>query len=1021
MRLFNANSSARFIKNKLALLGTFVLLNIITAPSFSEEVILRHSFAGNISFELAGNTLRRNNNTCLPRNSGQSSSTIRLPNNSTVKAAYLYWSGSGDVDSTAVLNGQTITADVSYIESFQSRDYYSSKADVTAFVSNNRTTQYTVSGVTFDGSNTYCASEGAYGGWALTVIYENSNEPLRVINLFDGFKNFWGEQFSLVPDNFVIAQNPASKGGKHAHITWEGDEGNSQSRNNQTESLRFEGVNLTDSDNPSNNQFNGYSNVTGRTSGVDVDEYDIGNYLTAGATSVNTTYSSGQDAVFLTAELISVPNEPVANLAIQQTGPSRFIKGQTNNVQFTIDNLGPNTALSNSQLIIPLINGLSLASFSGNSWSCSSSSTDINCLYADSINKDDTSAALTLSLSANENTASSINLVSTVNGVLFDNILSNNTQSKTYSVVSPNLTTSTKTVTDLNGGNVQAGDILRYQIDIIETNGVAAAGIVLTDHLDTNIESFSLVNLPSTITNNSQPAPAGNNATGLVSLTNISVSANGTTSLIIDAKIKSSINSNSSINNTATLSSLGLADTAVVAPEVFISLPISPAAGNKPLYLRQSSQLSRINPNSNSFISLADQSQNVWTIAPAFQDEFRFSDSQVSAYLFLQNSFNNGSWNHTVSLSLLLNSSAIATNQKTITVPSQGLVGDNVGLFDFSLTIPNGQTFQPGDVLSLRVNNDSEYDVDSLRIYSIDPNVNNSDTVSPYSLISLPAETVINVDQITVLNSSTSQAITETYASQNLSIQALVSDPFGSFDITSALISISDSTGNQIINQQNMSVLSDSGAATKSYQFNYNLPADAEIGDWKITITAKEGSEDEISHSSNYILKVIAALPDITVTKSVEVFSDPIHGENTNSSFSKALPGSILTYTINAKNTGQGVAENNSIWISDAIPDKTFMLVKDFDDISGQGPVIEQPVNPSSGLSYQFINLGSSSDNIEFSNNNGLSFDYSPSPNAEGVDQQITHFRINPSGTFQAPLAGESANQFSIKFRVQLQ
>jgi hypothetical protein len=97
------------------------------------------------------------------------------------------------------------------------------------------------------------------------------------------------------------------------------------------------------------------------------------------------------------------------------------------------------------------------------------------------------------------------------------------------------------------------------------------------------------------------------------------------------------------------------------------------------------------------------------------------------------------------------------------------------------------------------------------------------------------------------------------------------------------------------------------------------------------------------------------------------------------------------------------------------------MLIKDFDDISGQGPVIEQPVNPNSGLNYQFITLDSDSDSIEFSNNNGVDFQYDPIPDTDGIDKNITHFRVNPTGSFQAPLAGQSTNQFSIKFRVQLQ
>jgi uncharacterized repeat protein (TIGR01451 family) len=266
-----------------------------------------------------------------------------------------------------------------------------------------------------------------------------------------------------------------------------------------------------------------------------------------------------------------------------------------------------------------------------------------------------------------------------------------------------------------------------------------------------------------------------------------------------------------------------------------------------------------------------------------------------------------------------------------------------------------------------------------------------------------------------------SQPITESFQSQNISIEATVSDPFGSFDITSTLISIQDSQGNVRINQQNMSLLTDSGVATKTFSYAYSLPDDAMIGHWVITVTSKEGSENEIKHSSQSILKVITQRPNISIAKFVDVFSDPISGVNSANTFSKALPGAILTYTISAQNTGPGIAEDNSIWISDAIPNKTSMLVKDFDDVDGQGPVIEQPTNPNSGLSYQFITLDNDSDSIEFSNNNGDDFEYDPMPDSDGVDKNITHFRVNPAGSFQAPVAGESTNQFSIKFRVQLQ
>jgi hypothetical protein len=166
-----------------------------------------------MSFELTGNSLRSSRNTCTGISGGSSSGTIKLPNNSVITAAYLYWSGSGGIDTQVTFIGQavnSVNSDTTYIETFDSRNYFSAKADVTHLVSNSRSTRYTVSGVTFDGSSAYCNTKGAYAGWALAVIYESSTEPLRVINVFDGFKSFWGEHFSLIPNNFVIAPNPSN-------------------------------------------------------------------------------------------------------------------------------------------------------------------------------------------------------------------------------------------------------------------------------------------------------------------------------------------------------------------------------------------------------------------------------------------------------------------------------------------------------------------------------------------------------------------------------------------------------------------------------------------------------------------------------------------------------------------------------------------------------------------------------------------------------------------------------------------
>ncbi|MEQ3761992.1 MAG: hypothetical protein ABNH15_02950, partial [Alcanivorax sp.] len=223
----------------------FVLLTSGTASA--QNIQLYKSYAGNLAFKLNGNSLRNATNECQALT--QSSSSVSIPAGSTLKAAYLYWSGSGQQDTSVTLNGSQVNASVTYNLTVDNRNYFSSRADVTSRISANSAT-YTVGGLTFDTSQSYCDVASAYGGWALLTIYENSAQPLRVINVFDGFRDYYGSSITLTPNNFVVSDNPSLTQGQHAHITWEGDAGNSQALNNVSEALTFNGSNLTDSGNP---------------------------------------------------------------------------------------------------------------------------------------------------------------------------------------------------------------------------------------------------------------------------------------------------------------------------------------------------------------------------------------------------------------------------------------------------------------------------------------------------------------------------------------------------------------------------------------------------------------------------------------------------------------------------------------------------------------------------------------------------------------------------------------------------
>ena len=113
----------------------------------------------------------------------------------------------------------------------------------------------------------------------------------------------------------------------------------------------------------------------------------------------------------------------------------------------------------------------------------------------------------------------------------------NNTATDTAVVVGPNLSTSTKTVVDLNGGEPEPGDTVRYTITLVESAGVAATGVSVVDDLAAELGALNVVSVPAGAVDASTGAGTGANGTGRVNVTNIAVPANGSATIVFDARI----------------------------------------------------------------------------------------------------------------------------------------------------------------------------------------------------------------------------------------------------------------------------------------------------------------------------------------------------------------------------------------------------------------------------------------------------------------------------------------------------
>ena len=173
---------------------------------------------------------------------------------------------------------------------------------------------------------------------------------------------------------------------------------------------------------------------------------------------------------------------------------------------------------------------------------------------------------------------------------------------------------------------------------------------------------------------------------------------------------------------------------------------------------------------------------------------------------------------------------------------------------------------------------------------------------------------------------------------------------------------------------------------------------------------------DNISaNDSNSDTAVVTSAPAITLQKTLTTISDPVNGTNN----PKAIPGALAEYTLTASNSGNSATDNNTITVSDAIPANTALYVNDISG-AGTGPIRFVDGSPPSGLSYTFTNLASTTDNVKFSNDGGTSYNYTPSPDVDGVDTNVTNVSITPQGQFLAS-SGSGNPSFQIKFRVKVQ
>ncbi len=158
-------------------------------------------FVGNIDYITLGNTFSQSEDRNNCNKNTSASATLTLPAGAVVKKAYLYWSGSGSLDNTVKLNGNSVTADATKTYSRSGGFYYfGARKDVTGLVTSSGT--YTVTDLSWSNGSPYCYDNSAYGGWAMAVVYELASLPASKVHI-----NSEKFEFTYPADNYSTTIN----------------------------------------------------------------------------------------------------------------------------------------------------------------------------------------------------------------------------------------------------------------------------------------------------------------------------------------------------------------------------------------------------------------------------------------------------------------------------------------------------------------------------------------------------------------------------------------------------------------------------------------------------------------------------------------------------------------------------------------------------------------------------------------------------------------------------------------------
>jgi hypothetical protein len=180
-------------------------------------------FEGQVDYKVIGNSMSNSEDRTDCSKKDSSSAVLSIPSGAKLEKVYLQWSGSGLVDGTVKLNGQSVSASKTFSQRLSQWDFFGAFADVTHLVSGSGT--YTVSDLSWSNAYSVCQANAAYGAWSLVAVYSGGDAVAgtRVHVCQDKFRMTYPQGYYQSSIGCIEASYSCSSQAKFTIVTYESD------------------------------------------------------------------------------------------------------------------------------------------------------------------------------------------------------------------------------------------------------------------------------------------------------------------------------------------------------------------------------------------------------------------------------------------------------------------------------------------------------------------------------------------------------------------------------------------------------------------------------------------------------------------------------------------------------------------------------------------------------------------------------------------------------------------------------